>query len=223
MQVPENPVKNRTLSARKYNALVILAALMVATYITSNVMAVKVIELFNISIFDAGTITFPLAYMIGDVITEVYGFKTARKLIFLTFFCNILFVCATSLGILFPYPEYMEETQAAYTHIFGFAPRILCASLIAFLTGELLNSLVLVKIKQKTGKRLLWVRTVGSSAVGHFVDTVIFVIAACAGVSPVRDLVSMILIQYIAKLIIEGLGGTPLAYAVVKFIEKQYN
>lgn len=214
-QVSENPSKNRD-----WNSLVIVSSLLVSIYIAANAMAVKVISIGGISIFDAGTITFPAAYMLGDVLTEVWGFKTARKVIWLTFFCNIIFVLCTAIGLILPAPDYMKETTNAYAIVFGYVPRIIIASLIGFLFGELSNSFVMEKIKKITNGRFLWIRTIGSSAVGYIFDTVLFVIIAFAGTAPWFDLFTMIAIQYIAKLLIEALFGTPLAYAVIGKIKK---
>ena len=209
-------------SDRKNTALIILTALMVTTYLTANIMAVKLIEVFSLTLFDAGTITFPLSYMIGDVVTEIYGFKTAKKLIWLTFFCNILLVASTSIGILLPYPEYMADTHNAYSAIFMVVPRILAASLVAFVAGELSNAYIMVKIKEKTKGKHLWLRTIGSSAVGYLFDTVLFVLLAFSFTDvPAKDLITMIIAQYIAKLLIESIFGTPLAYGVIGWINKE--
>lgn len=217
-QVSENPVKNRNDS---FSSLIVISGLLITLYLTSNIMAVKLISAFGVTLFDAGTITFPFAYMLGDVLTEVWGFKTAKKVIWLTFFCNVLLVLSTFTGVLLPYPDYMAETANAYAVIFGYVPRIVLASLIAFLGGELLNAWTMVKIKEKTGERLLWVRTIGSSMVGYTFDTIVFVLIAFAGTAPVRDLIFMIVVQYVAKLGIEALGATPMAYALISFMKKR--
>lgn len=217
-QVSENPVKNRNDS---FSSLVIISGLLITLYLTSNIMAVKLISVFGMTWFDAGTITFPFAYMLGDVLTEVWGFRTAKKVIWLTFFCNILLVLATFLGVFLPYPEYMSDIANAYATIFAYVPRIVLASLVAFLGGELLNAWVLVKIREKTGEKYLWVRTIGSSMVGYFFDTVVFVMIAFVGTVPIRDLVFMIIVQYIAKLLIESLGATPMVYALIKYMKKR--
>ncbi len=200
--------------------MVIVAALMVTCYITSNVMAVKLIQVRGITWFDAGTITFPLAYMLGDVLTEIWGYKTARKVILLTFACNLLFVMCTFIGVYLPAPDYNAEMNQSYANVFTFAPRILGASLVAFLLGELSNSKVMVWVKERTGQRLLFLRTISSSAVGYVFDTGLFVILAFAGTCPAKDLVSMILVQYFAKLGIEAIFATPLAYGAVAFLRK---
>lgn len=216
-QVLENPAKNQT---SPFNYLVIVAALMVTCYITSNVMAVKLIQVRGITWFDAGTITFPLAYMLGDVLTEIWGYQTARKVILLTFACNLLFVMCTFIGVYLPAPDYNAEMNQSYANVFTFAPRILGASLVAFLLGELSNSKVMVWVKERTGQRLLFLRTISSSAVGYVFDTGLFVILAFAGTCPAKDLVSMILVQYFAKLGIEAIFATPLAYGAVAFLRK---
>ena len=208
---------------RHQSALVILATLLVATYLTANIMAVKVITIFGMSLFDAGTITFPLSYLIGDVITEIYGFNTTKKVIWLTFFCNILLAGCAAIGILLPYPAEMADVHTAYATIFTIVPRITAASLVAFVAGEMSNAHVMVKLKEKTGGKHLWVRTIGSSAVGYLLDTVIFVLLAFSFVLPAEDLLTMIVAQYFMKLLIEGVCGTPLAYVVIGWIQRDPN
>ena len=218
-KVPDNPSQNRNGS---FTPLVTVTALLVTLYLVANLMAVKIITIGSFSLFDAGTITFPFAYMLGDVLAEVWGYRTARKVIYLTFICNALLVTFTSIGIILPYPDYMQGIQEAYTMIYTYVPRIVVASLVSFLLGELANAKVLVwiKEKQKDGKHL-WIRTIGSSAVGYLFDTVLFVLIAFTGTSPASDILSMILIQYAAKLIIEAVAGTPLAYAAVGYLRRR--
>ena len=220
-KVPENPLKNRK---GEFSPLTVISALLVMLYITSNVMAVKVISIAGLSLFDAGTITFPFAYMLGDVLAEIWGYKTAKKVIILTFFCNLCFIIFTSIGIVLPYPDYMQETQEAYAYIFTYVPRIVFSSLVAFLSGEIVNAKVLVKIKerQKDGKRL-FIRTIASSLVAYLFDTVLFVLLAFAGTVPASALLSMIAVQYVAKAIIEALLGTPLAYLLISFLKRHYD
>ena len=136
-----------------HTALMIVTALFVTLYLVSNVMAVKVISIFGLFYFDAGTITFPFAYMLGDVLTEMWGFKTAKKVIWMTFFCNILMVLCTQIGVWLPSPDYLDATANAYNHIFSYVPRIVIGSLVGFLLGELSNAWLMVKIKEKTRER----------------------------------------------------------------------
>ena len=182
-QVPENPVKNRVISG-DFNWLVIVSALTATCYITANIMAVKLVEVGGRAWFDAGTITFPLAYMLGDVLTEIWGFRTARKVIVLTFFCNLMLVVCTYIGVFLPSPGYTADVTNAYELIFTVTPRILGASLVAFLAGEISNAWVMALMKKATKGRFLFLRTISSSAVGYIFDTVLFVILAFAGTAP---------------------------------------
>ena len=220
-KVSENPSKNRTSrQVHNHTALMIVTALFVTSYLVSNVMAVKVISLFGLFYFDAGTIVFPFAYMLGDVLTEIWGFRTARKVICLTFVCNIIMVVCTQIGVWLPSPDYLDVTAKAYDHIFSYVPRIVIASLTGFLLGELSNAWLMERIKEHTRGRRLWVRTIGSSAVAYLFDSLPFVLIAFLGVVSTHDLLMMILFQYGAKLLIEALFGTPLAYAAVHAIRK---
>ena len=216
-KVSENPFKNRI---DRHMALLIVTALFVTSYLVSNVMAVKVISLFGFFYFDAGTITFPFAYMLGDVLTEIWGYRTARKVIWMTFFCNILMVVCTQIGVWLPSPDYLAETANAYDHIFNYVPRIVVASLTGFLLGELSNAWLMEKIKEKTKGKRLWVRTIGSSAVAYVFDSLPCVLIAFVGVVSVHDLIMMIVFQYTIKLFIEACFGTPLAYAAVRAIRR---
>ena len=216
-KVSENPFKNRTDVMSPY---VIVTVLFVMCYVVSNLMAVKVIGFFGLFYFDAGTITFPLAYMLGDVLTEIWGYKTARKTILLAFFCNIFVVICTQIGVWLPSPDYLDTTANAYDTVFSYVPRIVLGSLTGFLLGELSNAWLMDKIKSRTKGRHLWVRTIGSSLVGYLFDTIPFVLIAFLGVLSTRDLLLMIVSQYIMKLAIESFFGTPLAYAAVAYLRK---
>ena len=216
-KVSENPLKNRDNS---YNSLMVVTALFVTLYLVSNVMAVKVISIFGFIYFDAGTITFPFAYMLGDVLTELWGYRTAKKVIWITFLCNILLVCCTQIGVWLPSPDYLSETTDSYNHIFTYVPRIVLASLVGFLVGELSNAWLMEKIKIKMKGRYLWVRTISSSIVGYLFDTLPFVLIAFAGVVSTHDLLMMILFQYFAKLLIEATLGTPMAYMAIHWIKR---
>ena len=216
-KVSDNPLKNRKDSQ---NALMAVTAIFVTLYLVSNIMAVKVIGLFNLFYFDAGTITFPFAYMLGDVLTEVWGYKTTRRVIWLTLLCNILLVICTQIGVWLPSPDYLAESEAVYNAMFSYVPRIVLASLTGFLLGELSNAWLMERIKLKTRGRRLWVRTIGSSAVAYVFDSLPFVLIAFAGVVSTRDLLMMILFQYFSKLSIEVLFGTPMAYAAIYGLKK---
>ena len=223
-QVLDNPTKNQVEEVVKVSKatiyFIIVVGLLITCYITSNVMSVKILNIFNIPFLDNGTLIFPLTYMLGDVLTEVWGFKTARKVIFITLLCNIFFIAFTSLGIILPTVSDQQVISEAYKTVFLQTPRILGASLVAFIAGEFSNSFVLEKIKQKTKGKHFWLRTIGSSVVGHFLDTSIFLIIAFLGVVEFKELVLMIVIQYVIKLGIEALCATPFAYMFVSKIKK---
>ena len=147
-KVAENPFKNR-------NSFIVVTALFVTLYVVSNVMAVKVIGLWDLFYFDAGTITFPFAYMLGDVLTEIWGYKTARKVIFTTLVCNIVMVLCTQIGVFLPSPDYLDATAQAYNTMFSYVPRIVIASLTGFLLGELSNAWLMEKITKEMQRLLL--------------------------------------------------------------------
>ena len=217
-KVSENPFKNRATADMP---LIIVTSLFVTCYLVSNLMAVKVIGLLEIFYFDAGTITFPFAYMLGDVLTEIWGYRTTRKIIFLTFFCNIVMVVCTQIGVWLPSPEYLEDTANAYNTVFNYVPRIILGSLTGFLLGEISNSWLMEKIRKRTKGRRLWVRTIGSSVIGHLMDTISFVLIAFLGTISTRDLLLMIGFQYAMKLGIEAFFGTPMAYAAIAFLKRK--
>lgn len=217
-KVTENPLKNREGSDM---LLVVVTALFVTAYLVSNIMAVKVIGIFDLLYFDAGTVIFPFAYMLGDVLTEIWGYRTAKKVILLTFVCNVIMVICTQIGVWLPSPDYLNTTAHAYNTIFNYVPRIVIASLTGFLLGEISNAWLMENIRHKLGERRLWVRTIGSSLVAYVFDTVPFVLIAFAGTLPGRDILLMIALQYFMKLGIEALFGTPMAYGLISMIKKK--
>ena len=216
-KVSENPFKNRKDGDMP---LMVVTALFVTLYLVSNIMAVKVIGIFGLFYFDAGTITFPFAYMLGDVLTEIWGYRTARKVIWVTFMCNIIMVVCTQVGVWLPSLDYLDATANSYNTIFSYVPRIVIGSLAGFLLGELSNAWFMERIKKITRGRMLWVRTIGSSVVGYLLDTLPFVLIAFLGVLSTRDILMMIAFQYFMKLGIEVLFGTPLAYVVILALKR---
>ncbi len=217
-KVSENPLKNRFDKSDSYT---IIAVFFTVCYIVSNIMAVKVVGIFGLFYFDAGTITFPLAYMLGDVLTEIWGYRVARKTIILAFLCNVFVVICTQIGVWLPSPDYLDVTSNAYNTIYSYIPRIVFASLTGFLLGELSNAWIMDKMKKLTKGKHLWFRTIGSSIVGYIFDTVPFVLIAFVGALTTRDILLMILSQYVIKIAIEALFGTPMAYALIAFLKKK--
>ncbi len=212
-KVSEHPFKKNRMSDQ--TALMVVSTLFVTLYLVSNIMAVKVISIFGLFYFDSGTITFPFAYMLGDVLTEIWGFREAKKVIWMTFICNILMVVCTQIGVWLPSPDYLAATAHAYNQIFDYVPRIVIGSLVGFLLGELSNAWLMEKIKERTRGKRLWVRTVGSSAVAYLFDSLPFVLIAFLGTVTPHDLLLMIATQYGVKLLIEAVFGTPMAYGVI--------
>lgn len=199
---------------------VVVAALFVTCLITANIIAVKIIQPFGFLV-PAGVIVFPLSYLFGDVLTEVYGYAAARRVIWLGFACNLLAVIAIYLGELAPAAP-TQNIQAAYVTILGFAPRLLLASFIAYLVGEFTNSFILAKLKIATRGRWLWTRTIGSTLVGEGLDTIIFISIAFWGVIPTQVLLTLILTQWTFKVLYEIIA-TPFTYLVVGFLKRQEN
>jgi uncharacterized integral membrane protein (TIGR00697 family) len=159
--------------------------------------------------------------MLGDVLTEIWGYRTAKKIIWLTFVCNIVMVLCTQMGVWLPSPDYLQTEANAYNTMFTYVPRIVIASLTGFLLGELSNAWLMDRIKRMTAGRWLWVRTISSSLVGYLFDTLPFVLIAFLGVVSTHDLLMMILFQYGMKVTIEAVFGTPMAYVVIRWIHNR--
>lgn len=197
---------------------VAIAALFVTCLITANIIAVKFILLFGFLV-PAGVIVFPLSYLFGDVLTEVYGYAATRRVIWLGFFCNLLAVIAFTVGGIAPAAPFWHD-QAAYTTILGYAPRLLLGSFVAYLVGEFTNSFVLARLKIATQGRWLWTRTIGSTLVGEGLDTLIFILIAFWGTLPASMMVQAILTQWIFKVTYEVVA-TPFTYWIVGFLKRR--
>ncbi|RMF87781.1 MAG: VUT family protein [Nitrospinota bacterium] len=194
----------------------VIATVFVTALLTANIIAVKLVMIGGI-VLPAAIIIFPISYIFGDVLTEVYGYQQARKVIWLGFGCNLLAVIAIWIGQRLP-PAPFWEAQAAYERILGFTPRLLVASFVAYLVGEFANAFVLAKMKILTRGRWLWTRTIGSTLVGQGLDSLVFITVAFAGTIPWLALGQMIVTQWLAKTIYEAVA-TPLTYAVVRLLK----
>lgn len=200
---------------------VALATLFVTALITGNIVAVKIVDIGGLQV-PAGTVTlFPLSYIFGDVLTEVYGFARARQVIWLGFACNTLAVGAIMLSGALPAADFWQD-QAAYDTILGFTWRLLLASFAGYLVGEFVNSFILARLKLLTRGRWLWSRTIPSTILGQFIDTGIFIIIAFGGVIPDNELGRTFLMAWFLKVAYEVLA-TPLTYLVVGFLKKKDN
>lgn len=200
-----------------HNFLMIVA-IFITSLITANIISVKLIKVLGM-VLPAGIIIFPISYIIGDVLTEVYGYAQARKVIWLGFFCNLILVIALWIGKVIP-PAPFWEGQAAYERILGYAPRLLAASFLAYLVGEFLNAYVLAKMKIATKGRWLWTRTIGSTLVGQGLDSLVFITLAFIGTIPPKTLALAIFTQWIVKSAYEA-AATPLTYISVNFLKRR--
>jgi uncharacterized integral membrane protein (TIGR00697 family) len=205
---------------------VILAGLFVTCLITANILAVKLLLLPGPGalVVPAGIIIFPLSYLFGDVLTEVWGYAAARRVIWLGFACNLVAVVAFTIGGWLPAPAFWGG-QGAYNTVLGQTPAILTASFCAYLVGEFLNAFVLAKLKIRTKGRWLWTRTIGSTFIGEGADSLVFILLAFAlfhvdGVLTARAIITAILAQWSIKVAYEVVA-TPFTYWVVGYLKRR--
>ena len=197
-----------------------ISILFVSCVLISNILASKIISIFEISM-TGGVLFFPISYIIGDVLTEVYGFKKAKKVIIYGFICNFLMVLSFYIAMKLPYPSFWMN-QESFETILGSTPRMLVASFAGYVLGGFSNSYILEYIKNKSKIKFLWFRTILSTIVGEGLDTLIFVVIGFYGTITNMDLTMMIIYQSCAKIAYEVLL-TPLTYKVVKYIKGKEN
>jgi uncharacterized integral membrane protein (TIGR00697 family) len=197
---------------------VVIVSVFITSLVTANIIAVKLFIVGGL-VFPAGIIIFPLSYIFGDILTEVYGYRQARRVIWMGFLCNLVAVAAIVAGEQLP-PASFWDGQVAYERILGYTPRILVASFLAYLTGEFANSYVLARLKVFTQGRWLWTRTIGSTLVGEGLDSLVFMIIAFVGTIPTHALGAAIVNQWLFKTAYETVA-TPITYAVVRFLKKK--
>ncbi len=197
---------------------VVVAAGFVTALLAANITSVKLVSVFGF-IVPAGIVVFPISYIFGDVLTEVYGYAEARRVIWLGFLCNLLLVGTVWIGQALPAAPFWDG-QEAYERILGFTPRLLAASFSAYLVGEFANSAVLSRMKVVTGGRWLWMRTIGSTLVGQGLDSLVFVYLAFWGTIPADAILSAILAQWLVKSGYEA-AATPLTYRVVSHLKQK--
>jgi uncharacterized integral membrane protein (TIGR00697 family) len=206
----------------------VVAALFITCLITANIIAVKLITLGIEPIrhggfqfpgpLPAAIIIFPISYIFGDILTEVYGYRQARKVIWLGFLCNLIAVFA--FWVAGRIPALDSGVQNAYERILGYTPRLLAASFSAYLVGEFANSFVLAKMKIMTKGRFLWSRTIGSTLVGEGLDATVFIIIAFVGTLSWPLIVGIILTHWLVKTGYEVVA-TPFTYMVVNFLKRK--
>jgi uncharacterized integral membrane protein (TIGR00697 family) len=210
-------IQSREMGYRYFD---LIMALFVAVLLISNVASSKILKLGPFT-FDGGTILFPISYIFGDILTEVYGYRRSRRVIWVGFACAGLMAGVFALVGALP-PAEGWENQAAYEAILGTTPRIVLGSLIAYFAGEFSNSYTLAKMKILTQGRWLWTRTIGSTLVGEGVDTVLFVTIAFAGTLPWSLFISIITSNYIFKVGLEA-AMTPATYRITSFLKHAEN
>ena len=196
------------------------AALFVTCLLTANTMAAKLVTVGGV-VLSAAIVIFPVSYIVGDVLTEVWGYGAARRVIWLGFGCNALMVAAIWLGGEIPAAPFWKG-GAAYSEILGQTPRILAASFVAYLAGEFANSFVLAKMKILTRGRWLWTRTIGSTIVGEGVDSLLFYPLAFLGSWEASDVVQVMITNYVLKVAWE-VAATPFTYRIVNFLKRAEN
>ncbi len=209
--------------------LVIIAALAVTVLLVSNVIAAKPLSLFDLPfeflgstgfVVSVAVICFPLSYIISDILTEVYGFRVARGIIWLGFACNLVMVFFFWLGSIIPGAVFWEN-QDAYQAILGTTGWVLMGSFAAYLVGEFANAMVMVVLKNRTAGRHLWLRTISSTFVGQGVDSVMFygIAFGISGLWPAMDVFRAMILAWIAKTLYEIIA-TPLTYLVVGWLKR---
>jgi uncharacterized integral membrane protein (TIGR00697 family) len=206
----------------------VIAALFITCLITANIIAVKLITLGIEPIkhggfqfpgpLPAAIVIFPISYIFGDILTEVYGYRQARKVIWLGFLCNLIAVFA--FWVAGRIPALDSGVQNAYERILGYTPRLLVASFSAYLVGEFANSFVLAKMKIMTKGRFLWTRTIGSTLVGEGLDATVFIIIAFGGTLSWPLIIGIILTHWLVKTGYEVVA-TPFTYRVVNYLKRK--
>lgn len=184
----------------------------------SNIAGSKIISLYGLVTIPAVPAFFPVTYILDDIITEVYGFNVSRKIIWSALISNIMVVIGAYLVVKFK-PSDLWHDQEAFERVFLTSPRILLASITAYLSGEFLNSVILAKIKIHTRGKYLWLRSILSTSVGSIMDSIIFCSIGFIGTIPIKILLGMILTQYMFK-VSYAIIALPVVYKTTSFLKK---
>lgn len=212
-------MSSASFNSRATTWLVALVALFSGSLIVSNIIAGKLWQAPFGIILTCGVFLFPVVYIIGDVIPEVFGLQVARRAIWVGFFVNLIAVGFFMLTLIAKAPAFWGN-QDAFQVVLGFTPRLLAASFVGYLVGTNANAWVLVQIKKLTKGKWLWMRTIGSTIVGESLDSLLFMTIAFAGVYPLSALPGMILAQAAFKTLYETVA-TPLTYLVIGWVKRQ--
>jgi queuosine precursor transporter len=208
-------MKNETRELKYFTPI---AGIFVGVLLISNTVAGKFFSIGTLS-FPAGVILFPVSYIFGDVLTEVYGYERSRRIIWTGVIAEILMALFYWLVLILP-PAPFWHNQDAFSVVLSQVPRTVIAAITGYFAGEFTNSFIMAKLKIVTRGRYLWVRTIGSTIAGEGVDTVLFIIIAFAGVMPSHELLKAIPAVYIFKVLYEILA-TPLTYIIVRFLKRK--
>lgn len=202
---------------KNYKYFTSIAVFFVVILLISNIVSTKIVNIWWLT-FDWGTIIFPLSYIFGDILTEIYGYKKTKKIIRLWFFSSLLMSCIIYLVWILPAdPTWWMQNE--YQAILWYVPRIVIASLIAYIGWEFSNSYILAKLKILTKWKKLWIRLISSTIVGQFIDTILFVLIAFYGTFDNWLLLTMIISNYIFKVWIE-IFFSPLTYKIINKFKK---
>ena len=212
-----NSPKRISFATPAYGAYPYVIAIFAALLLLSNIGAVKLIE-FGPIITDGGAFLFPLVYIVGDVLSEVYRLKAARRAIFLAFALSVI-ASLTFWAVQAAPAADGWENQSAFESVLGFVPRIVLASVCGFLVGQLLNAYVLVKLKERTAEKALWFRLIGSTVVGEFADTLTFCTIAFYGVITGGDFLNYVITGYVYKTLLEVVL-LPVTYRVIALMKR---
>jgi uncharacterized integral membrane protein (TIGR00697 family) len=200
-----------------YKYFTVLGMLFVAVLLISNIAAQKLFA-FGPFTFSCGILLFPISYIFGDVLTEVYGYARSRQVIWVGFFCNVLLVLMIQVSVWLP-PADGWPLQEQFARTLGLVPRVVAGSMLGYWAGEFSNSFVMAKMKILTNGRFLWTRTIGSTVVGEAVDTLIFVFVAFYNIIPGSVIVRAMVSGYIFKVVYEVVA-TPITYVIVGFLKR---
>ncbi len=197
---------------KKFKLYYYLSIVFISCILISNVVASRTFELFGFQL-PSSTILFPISFILGDVLTELYGFKNSLKVFLLGFICNIFMVVTFTIINILPIPETLQSAEAFKT-VLSYTPRVLIGSLTGFLLGNIVNSSLMILFKKLTKQRFLWIRTILSTIVGEIIDTFCFIFIAFVGILPLKTMLLSVFITSLVKIVYE-IMFTPIVYLII--------
>ena len=197
---------------KKFKLYYYLSIVFISCILISNVVASRTFELFGFQL-PSSTILFPISFIVGDVLTELYGFKNSLKVFLLGFICNIFMVVTFTIINILPIPETLQTAEAFKT-VLSYTPRVLIGSLTGFLLGNIVNSSLMILFKKLTKQRFLWIRTILSTIVGEIIDTFCFIFIAFVGILPLKTMLLSVFITSLVKIVYE-IMFTPVVYLII--------